>query len=43
VLRGGKSFGNDAHWQRLLRIYISPFTTSRSHCPLIAAALGWRN
>jgi hypothetical protein len=30
VLRGGKSFGNDAHWQPVLRIYISPFTTSRS-------------
>jgi len=30
VLRGGKSFGNEAHWQPVLRIYISPLTTSRT-------------
>src|SRR5215212_10781344 len=30
VLRGGRSFGSDAHWQPVLRIYISPLTISRS-------------
>jgi hypothetical protein len=30
VLRGGKSFGSDAHWQPVPRIYISPLTISRT-------------
>jgi hypothetical protein len=29
VLRGGKSFGIDRHWQPVLRMYITPFMTAR--------------
>jgi hypothetical protein len=28
--RGGRSLGSAAHWHPVLRVYISPFTTSRS-------------
>jgi hypothetical protein len=30
VLRGGRSFGNAAHWQPVERTYITPSTTARS-------------
>jgi hypothetical protein len=30
VLRGGRSFGNAAHWQPVLSTYITPLTTSRT-------------
>jgi hypothetical protein len=30
MLRGGRSFGIARHWQPVLRMYISPLTTSRT-------------
>jgi len=30
VLRGGKSNGRAAHWQPVLRMYITPFSTART-------------
>jgi hypothetical protein len=30
VLRAGKSFGSAAHWQPVLRMYITPLTTART-------------
>jgi hypothetical protein len=30
VLFGGRSFGSAAHWQPVLRMYLTPFSTARS-------------
>ena len=30
MLRGGRSFGNAAHWHPVERMYIRPLTTSRT-------------
>ena len=33
VLRGGRSLGIARHWHPVLRMYIAPFTTSRTSTP----------
>ena len=30
MLRGGRSLGSAPHWQPVLKIYITPLTTSRT-------------
>src|SRR3954464_14088428 len=39
VERGGRSFGMARHWHPVLRMYISPLTTSRTFTVLVAAVL----